>query len=275
VPGHWKHGWIPLDEAAAKSKGSSFSDQVQGDLMAKVTAKQPSRSPRVGDVVDSLNGKPLTKVDAVVDGVVFVKHRDDTWSLDDATRQTTAKNVNAVLKQFPGVKPPQITQGAGAESMANAGPRGIALSRAMTDDAEAARQARDWDGVSIGLPGADGRRKAVLVHEMGHYLNHALDADPAAKAEYLAIVNEPVTPRQLGFSVGSPEQLDKVMPRWQTDSLSTSGSPRDSQSVYANENSREWFGEAFADAFLHGDQASDSSKRLFSVLRKHLGGPRA
>jgi hypothetical protein len=104
---------------------------------------------------------------------------------------------------------------------------------------------------------------------MGHNLHRQIERlSDEALAEIDAFIDEPVAPRDLGFDDdGEPR------PRWKLDGLRPNDdSGRTYQSMYATENRREWFAEAFADGMLNGDNASESGKRAVALVARYMGG---
>lgn len=149
----------------------------------------------------------------------------------------------------------------------------------MSDDEQITDYGLEWSaGKSISLK-EDGRetadevRQDVITHELGHVVEHRLqDQRPDAYQEILDnIVNEPVTPRHLGFRTAPADfELDKTYPRWKLDQLFDPRTKWGRSGYAVSVTSREWFAEAFADAVLHPDNPSESGKRIMEVLRREL-----
>lgn len=94
--------------------------------------------------------------------------------------------------------------------------------------------------------------EAVVAHEMGHRLNHALAGDDWERMNRIAGDICKKAKKQLGYSrVG--DLMSKV-------------------SKYAKENYAETIAEAFADVYCNGKKAGRESTTIVNELNRRLGG---
>jgi 2'-5' RNA ligase len=270
----------PFDSAGetGESQGKAFDPNQPRDPhtgeWSGAYGRQGARA--VGTVVGALDGVPIAKVADVIDGIEFSKHRDDTWELSKADRASVAAAINEVLDVLPGMPEPHVHHSNSDGVVASAGgwpQTSMDIGKAYADEPTMVKYSHDWgDGGSIaGGRSVEDVRRATIVHEMGHGVQRALEHhSPQAKAAVDALVNEPRTFRQAGAMIESePGILDREFKRWQVDGLG----PQYNRpaSIYASENEREWFAEAFTDGFLNGPSASESGKRAYAIAQQYLG----
>lgn len=276
---HWKHGWIPITpEAKAYAKGRGLRlgeldpetrkkalDYITDVQKKKAEMKAAARSRernRLGNAMsDSGNevflstGRPMT---------------------DDQKKEVSAV-VDEVVDRLPGLKetgPIFLEKDDREDSWAEtvlSPPNKVTLNTALwSNPSSVDAQMREWQDNHGAFAGqakdeADFRRKTII-HELGHLVTARLgDSDKVGPLEDL--VNEPVTPREMGYNSvddGDESSLDEHVPRWAADSLAHG-------SAYAITSPFEWTAEAFLDGYENGDNASPSGKRFYQAVLDAYG----
>jgi hypothetical protein len=268
----WKHGWVPLDAYArgvAARKGlrkvpqlneGTTLDRVKGQrsipAVDRIVAKRARENAR-------LKAAGLAKR-SVVDGVQFDTYEPGKDTLELAPAQLRphqftheqqveiASVVNEIRAKFPRSQPITIVGDDDRErfGVTEWDGRRITLSKGIFDPKAIALAGRNFGnhGAIVG-PYASNEyafRRAVITHEMGHALQMQ-SARVQSQGKSLA------EKRVGGF------------PRWENDTLNQ-------QTVYGLQNEWEWFAEAFADGYLHGDAASPAGKEALALISSAYGG---
>lgn len=209
---------------------------------------------------------------AEVDGITFDTYevgRDDL-GLSAAThhpykftpdqQKQIAATVNELAAAFPGVKKPTII---GYNDIDRFGVtawdgQSIHLSKRMFDQRIRDEMRRNFGGPDGAIAAAytddePAFVRALIAHEFGHVLQ--------MQNAHAKITASDRANQNAGAGIGGRYTWDNLP--------AADGHP---QTVYSNENEYEWFAEAFADGYLHGDQASESGKWAVNMLHNVYGG---
>ena len=268
----------PLD-AATKAYGEKRLKEAEAKLgkdspVYKALERQLNGQGRSTRQQARLQAAGIAKRE-VVDGVTFDTYEPSRDDLDlveaqlhpheftAAQKKQIAATVNELSARFPNAHVPRII---GYDDRDRFGVtawdgRSIHLSARMYDPAVRQQMLDNFGGPNGAIAAAYTKRedafvRAVITHEFGHVLQMQ---DVRAKVTASDRAN------QSAPGHGGARYNWDLLP-------AVDGHP---QTIYSNENEYEWFAEAFADGYLHGDGASESGKWALNMVSNVYGGQAA